>query len=328
MKLAQGHFVRELDFDPAQWQGLVELSGELKAELRAGSRPLRLAGQNYALIFEKTSTRTRAAFEVAARQEGAGTTYLDPVSSQFGHKESVKDSARVLGRMFDALVFRGTKQSDLEQLAEFAGVPVINALTDDWHPTQMLADALTIDEHVAKPLNEVAHTFIGDGRFNMGRSFLISSALLGMDTRLICPAGYAPEPELIEQATALASRTGGQVTVTDDLDAVVGSDAVSTDVWVSMGEAPEVWEERIRDLSPYRVDKKLMDHAGSDSIFLHCLPAFHDTETTVGKNIYDQFGLTEMEVTDEVFESSRSVVFDQAENRLHTIKAVLVTLLS
>jgi len=325
MTLSGRSFLKELDFTPDEWRAYLDLSRELKAELRAGHRPKRLEGLTIALIFEKSSTRTRCAFEVAAAHEGATTTYLDPQSSQLGHKESVADTARVLGRMFDALEFRGTKQSDVELLAEHSGVPVFNGLTDEWHPTQMLADALTISEHVDKPLAETAHAFVGDARFNMGRSTLISNALLGMDVRMIAPPGYEPPGDVIDQARTIAETTGARITITDDVAAIEGADAVSTDVWVSMGEAASVWEERINALFPYQVNAELMAATGNpDSIFLHCLPAFHDLETSVGRNIHERFGLSALEVTDDVFHSPNSHIFDQAENRLHTIKAVMV----
>lgn len=328
MTLRGRNFLQESDFTPAEWLSLVELSHTLKEERSRREFPRRLDGLQIALIFEKTSTRTRCAFEVAAADEGASTTYLDPAASQLGHKESIADTARVLGRMYDAIEFRGAAHADVLELAAHAGVPVYNGLTDDWHPTQMLADTLTITEHVDKPLGEVVTTYIGDGRFNTGRSFLVSGALAGMDTRLIAPAGYTPPADVIDVATKIAAETGGRITVTDEVEAVAGSDAVSTDVWVSMGEPADVWEERIAALLPYQVTSKVMDAAGENAVFMHCLPAFHNLETTVGRQVYERFGLAELEVTDEVFESERSVVFDQAENRMHTIKAVLVATLA
>lgn len=321
------HFLKEADFTPAEWVSFVDLAGELKAERAAGREQQRLAGKAIALIFEKTSTRTRAAFEVAAVHQGAATTYLDTSASQIGHKESIEDTARVLGRMYDAIEFRGDRQADVELLAESAGVPVYNGLTDDWHPTQMLADALTIREHVKKPFSDVISAYVGDARFNTGRSFLISAAMLGQDVRIIAPSGYEPPADVVELAESFAKDTGARITITDSLNAVEGADAISTDVWVSMGEAKEVWSERIGALLPYQVNAELMKKA-PDAVFMHCLPAFHDQETAIGREVYNAFNVTELEVTDEVFRSPASVVFDQAENRLHTIKAVMVSTLS
>lgn len=321
------HFLKEADFTPAEWVSFVDLAGELKAERAAGREQRRLAGKAIALIFEKTSTRTRAAFEVAAVHQGAATTYLDTSASQIGHKESIEDTARVLGRMYDAIEFRGDRQADVELLAESAGVPVYNGLTDDWHPTQMLADALTIREHVKKPFSDVISAYVGDARFNTGRSFLISAAMLGQDVRIIAPSGYEPPADVVELAESFAKDTGARITITDSLNAVEGADAISTDVWVSMGEAKEVWSERIGALLPYQVNAELMKKA-PDAVFMHCLPAFHDQQTAVGREVYNAFNVTELEVTDEVFRSPASVVFDQAENRLHTIKAVMVSTLS
>lgn len=321
------HFLKEADFTPAEWVSFVDLAGELKAERAAGREQQRLAGKAIALIFEKTSTRTRAAFEVAAVHQGAATTYLDTSASQIGHKESIEDTARVLGRMYDAIEFRGDRQADVELLAESAGVPVYNGLTDDWHPTQMLADALTIREHVKKPFSDVISAYVGDARFNTGRSFLISAAMLGQDVRIIAPSGYEPPADVVELAESFAKDTGARITITESLNAVEGADAISTDVWVSMGEAKEVWSERIGALLPYQVNAELMKKA-PDAVFMHCLPAFHDQETAVGREVYKAFNVTELEVTDEVFRSPASVVFDQAENRLHTIKAVMVSTLS
>lgn len=321
------HFLKEADFTPAEWVSFVDLAGELKAERAAGREQQRLAGKAIALIFEKTSTRTRAAFEVAAVHQGAATTYLDTSASQIGHKESIEDTARVLGRMYDAIEFRGDRQADVELLAESAGVPVYNGLTDDWHPTQMLADALTIREHVKKPFSDVISAYVGDARFNTGRSFLISAAMLGQDVRIIAPSGYEPPVDVVELAESFAKDTGARIAITDSLNAVEGADAISTDVWVSMGEAKEVWSERIGALLPYQVNAELMKKA-PDAVFMHCLPAFHDQQTAVGREVYNAFNVTELEVTDEVFRSPASVVFDQAENRLHTIKAVMVSTLS
>lgn len=320
-------FLKESDFSPEQWLSFVELAAELKAERHAGQERQRLAGRCIALIFEKTSTRTRCAFEVAAAHQGAMTTYLDTSASQIGHKESIEDTARVLGRMYDAIEFRGDRHEDVEALAATAGVPVYNGLTNDWHPTQMLADALTIREHVAAPMAEIVSTYVGDARYNTGRSFLVSGALLGQDVRIVAPEGYQPPADVVSLAEEIAADTGARITVTDSLDAVAGSHAVSTDVWVSMGESKDVWSDRIAALLPYQVNARLMASA-ADAVFMHCLPAFHDQNTSVGRDVYRDFGLAELEVTDEVFRSPASVVFDQAENRLHTIKAVMVATLS
>ncbi|MER7905658.1 ornithine carbamoyltransferase [[Kitasatospora] papulosa] len=324
------HFLKELDFTAEEFRGLVALSAELKAAKKAGAEVQRLRGRNIALIFEKTSTRTRCAFEVAAADQGASTTYLDPSGSQMGHKESVKDTARVLGRMFDAIEYRGDSQPAVEELAAYGGVPVYNGLTDDWHPTQMLADVLTMTEHSAKPLEEITFAYLGDARFNMGNSYLVTGALLGMDVRIVAPAAYWPAQDVVDRAHELAARSGARVTLTEDItEGVRGADFVVTDVWVSMGEPKDVWDERIASLSPYAVTMDVLRATGNDDVkFLHCLPAFHDLGTKVGKEIHERHGLSELEVTDEVFESSHSVVFDEAENRMHTIKAVLVATLA
>ncbi|MFI1884726.1 ornithine carbamoyltransferase [Streptomyces jumonjinensis] len=324
------HFLKELDFTPEEFRGLIDLAAELKAAKRAGAEVPRLRGKNIALIFEKASTRTRCAFEVAAADQGASTTYIDPAGSHIGRKESAKDTARVLGRMFDAIEFRGDAQATVEQLAEFAGVPVYNGLTDDWHPTQMLADVLTMTEHTDKPLNEIVFAYLGDARFNMGNSYLITGALLGMDVRIAAPRAYWPAEEFVGQARRLAESTGARITLTEEVaDAVRGADFVATDVWVSMGEPQEVWDERIKALLPYAVTMDVLRATGNPGVkFLHCLPAFHDLDTSVARGIHGRYGLTELEVTDEVFESAHSVVFDEAENRLHTIKAVMVATLA
>lgn len=328
MKIA--NFLKECDFSPAQWLELVDLSAQLKAERKSGQERQRLIGKTIALIFEKTSTRTRTAFEIAAFQQGAYTTYLDPSSSQLGHKESVADTARVLCRTYDGIEFRGASHDDIETLAEYSDVPVFNGLTDDWHPTQMLADALTIREHVAKPFIEVTHAYLGDARFNTGRSLLVSSAMLGMDVRIVAPKQYQPDSEAIEIAQEMAEKTGARITITDDVaGGVRGADVISTDVWVSMGEPKEVWAERISALRPYQVNAEVMKATGNpNTIFMHCLPAFHDLNTSIGRDIFDATGMDGLEVTHEVFESEASVVFDQAENRMHTIKAVLVAALA
>jgi ornithine carbamoyltransferase len=324
------HVLKELDFTAEEFRGLVELAAELKAAKRAGAEVPRLRGRNIALIFEKTSTRTRCAFEVAAADQGASTTYLDPSGSQIGHKESVKDTARVLGRMFDGIEYRGHGQQTVEELAAHAGVPVYNGLTDEWHPTQMLADVLTMTEHSAKPLTGIAYAYLGDARNNMGNSYLVTGALLGMDVRIAAPASLWPGDEVVARARELAAASGARITLTEDVaEGVRGADFVATDVWVSMGEPEEVWDERIGLLGPYAVTMDVLRATGrSDVKFLHCLPAFHDLGTRVGREIHQRHGRTSLEVTDEVFESEHSVVFDQAENRMHTIKAVLVATLA
>ncbi|MFC8428114.1 ornithine carbamoyltransferase [Streptomyces sp. NPDC057253] len=328
--LAGRHFLKELDFTAEEFLGLVELAAELKAAKKAGTETRHLNGKNIALIFEKTSTRTRCAFEVAAADQGASTTYLDPSGSQIGHKESVRDTARVLGRMYDGIEYRGDSQQKVEELAAYAGVPVYNGLTDDWHPTQMLADVLTMTEHTAKPVPEIAFAYLGDARFNMGNSYLITGALLGMDVRIVAPKTYWPAQEVVERARALALDSGARITLTESLEeGVLGADFVATDVWVSMGEPKEVWGERIAALAPYAVTMEVLGATGNADVkFLHCLPAFHDLGTKVGQEIFETHGLASLEVTDEVFESAHSVVFDEAENRLHTIKAVLVATLA
>jgi len=328
--LAGRHFLKELDFTAGEFLGLVELAAELKAAKKAGTETRYLQGKNIALIFEKTSTRTRCAFEVAAADQGASTTYLDPSGSQIGHKESVRDTARVLGRMYDGIEYRGDSQQKVEELAAYAGVPVYNGLTDDWHPTQMLADVLTMTEHSSKPVAQTAFSYLGDARFNMGNSYLITGALLGMDVRIVAPKTYWPAQDVVERARQLAVDSGARITLTESLEeGVLGADFVATDVWVSMGEPKEVWDDRITALKPYAVTMDVLRATGNPDVkFLHCLPAFHDLGTKVGQEIFDSHGLDSLEVTDEVFESAHSVVFDEAENRLHTIKAVLVATLA
>lgn len=323
-------FLKELDFSAAEFRDLIELAAELKAAKKAGTeRPL-LHGRNIALIFEKTSTRTRCAFEVAAADQGARTTYLDPSGSQMGHKESVKDTARVLGRMFDGIEYRGDSQDAVEELAAHAGVPVFNGLTDDWHPTQMLADVLTMIEHCAKPLERITFAYLGDARFNMGNSYLVTGALLGMDVRIVAPKAYWPAEPVVAAARELAARSGARITLTEDIaEGVAQADFVVTDIWVSMGEPKEAWDERIAVLSPYAVTMDVLRATGNPDVkFMHCLPAFHDLGTEVAREIHERHGLESLEVTDEVFESAHSIVFDEAENRLHTIKAVLVATLA
>nr|WBO80973.1 ornithine carbamoyltransferase [Streptomyces sp. SBE_14.2] len=329
--LAGRHFLKELDFTAEEFRGLVELAAELKAAKKAGTETQYLRGRNIALVFEKTSTRTRCAFEVAAADQGAATTYLDPAGSQIGHKESVKDTARVLGRMFDGIEYRGDSQDKVEELAAYAGVPVYNGLTDDWHPTQMLADVLTMLEHSPKTLDDtISFAYLGDARFNMGNSYLVTGALLGLDVRIVAPKAYWPAEHIVAEARRLAETSGARITLTESVtEGVLGADFVATDVWVSMGEPKEVWDERIKALSPYAVTMDVLRATGNPDVkFLHCLPAFHDLGTKVGREIFETHGLDSLEVTDEVFESPHSVVFDQAENRLHTIKAVLVATLA
>jgi ornithine carbamoyltransferase len=328
--LAGRHFLKELDFTREEFLGLIELAAELKTAKKAGTEQRYLSGRNIALIFEKTSTRTRCAFEVAAADQGASTTYLDPSGSQIGHKESVKDTARVLGRMYDGIEYRGDSQQKVEELAAHAGVPVFNGLTDDWHPTQMLADVLTMTEHTAKPVERISFAYLGDARFNMGNSYLITGALLGMDVRIVAPKAYWPAQEIVDRAHELAGAGGARITLTESVsEGVLGADFVATDVWVSMGEPKEVWDERITALAPYAVTMDVLRATGNPDVrFLHCLPAFHDLGTTVGREIHETHGLDSLEVTDEVFESPYSVVFDEAENRLHTIKAILVATLA
>jgi ornithine carbamoyltransferase len=323
-------FLKEIDFEPRELRHLLQLSEAMKIAKYAGTERPRLQGKEIALIFEKTSTRTRSAFEVASFDQGAHVTYLDPSGSQLGHKESVADTARVLGRMYDAIEFRGSAQADVEALAANAGVPVYNGLTNEWHPTQMLADFLTMREASGKPYDALSYAFVGDCRYNMGRSLLVMGALMGADVRLGGPAALRPPSDVVELANDIAKRTGASVTITEDPDvAVTGVDFIHTDVWVSMGEAKDVWDERVRLLSPYQVNAALLDRTGNPRVkLMHCLPAFHDPNTTVGREMMEHTGMPDgLEVTGEVFESAASVVFDQAENRLHTIKALLVATL-
>ncbi|MEW2548125.1 ornithine carbamoyltransferase [Streptomyces sp. NPDC047002] len=323
------HFLKELDFTPEEFRGLIDLAAELKAAKKAGTEVQRLRGRNIALIFEKASTRTRCAFEVAAADQGAATTCMDPAGSHIGKKESAKDTARVLGRMFDGIQYRGDAQATVEELAAHAGVPVFNGLTDDWHPTQMLADALTMTEHCDRPLSRTSFAYLGDARFNMGNSYLVTAALLGMDVRIVAPRAFWPAEEVLAAARKTAETTGARLHLTENVaEGVAGVDFVVTDVWVSMGEPKEVWDVRIAALAPYTVTMDVLRATGNPDVrFLHCLPAFHDLGTEVGREIHERYGLRELEVTDEVFESPHSVVFDEAENRLHTIKAVLVATL-
>ena len=330
MNLKGRHLLRLADFSPAEILYLLDLAAELKDAKRQGSETQQLNGREIALIFEKDSTRTRCAFEVAAYDQGAHVTFIGPSGSHMGHKETVKDTARVLGRMYDAIEYRGFAQQTAEELARWAGVPVYNGLTDEWHPTQILADFLTFREHVAKPLNEVVFCYLGDARFNMADSYLIGAAKLGMDVRVCSPSSLWPRDEIVDQARTVAGETGATITVTDDVAAAVaGCDVLITDVWVSMGEPDDVWAERIRLLSPYQVNAASMEATGNPDVkFMHCLPAFHNSDTQMGREISDKFGRESLEVTEEVFESPASLVFDEAENRLHTIKAVLVATLA
>ena len=318
-------FLKEVDFTPAEWGHLVDLSGELKRQRREGREEQRLRGKNFALIFEKGSTRTRAAFEVGARHQGAATTYLDPAGSHIGSKESAADTARVLERMYDGIEFRGAGQDIIETLAENADVPVWNGLTDEWHPTQALCDAFTMVESAGRPAETLSFAYLGDARFNTGNSMLTMGAMMGMDVRIVAPRAFAPDKRLIDAAREIAVSTGAKITVTDDpAEGVTGADFVHTDVWVSMGEPNGVWAERCRVLAPYRVTAQVMALAGPQAKFMHCLPAFHDLETSTARLVHDLTGMRELEVTDEVFRSDASIVFEQAENRLHTIKAVMV----
>jgi len=329
VNLRNRHFVKELDFTREEFLFLLKLAAELKGAKYGGYERPRLASKNIALIFEKSSTRTRTAFEVAAHDQGAHVTYLEPSGSQIGHKESMKDTARVLGRTFDGIEYRGFAQETVEILAEYAGVPVWNGLTDQFHPTQILADVLTMTEHSDKPLTEIAYCYLGDARNNMGNSLMVAGCKLGMEVRLCAPEHLWPAEELVKTCTEIAGETGARLTLTQDIDeGVRGVDFLYTDVWVSMGEKPEVWGERIELLKPYQVNLDVVRRTGNPKVrFLHCLPAFHNRETKVGGEIFEKYGLNGMEVTDEVFESEHSIVFDQAENRMHTIKAVMVATL-
>ncbi|WP_406298879.1 ornithine carbamoyltransferase [Embleya sp. NBC_00888] len=327
--LRHRNFLKELDFTPKEFNHLLDLAADLKAAKYAGNERKRLVGKNIALIFEKTSTRTRCAFEVAAYDQGAGVTYLDPSGSQIGHKESMKDTARVLGRMYDGIEYRGSKQEYVEELGKYAGVPVWNGLTDEWHPTQMLADMLTMREHSDKPLHQVSFAYLGDARNNMGNSLMITAAMLGMDVRMVAPEELWNDAEIVAKAKEIATATGARITHTADVaEGVKGVDFLYTDVWVSMGEPKEVWDTRIAQLKAYQVNMDVVKATGNPKVkFMHCLPAFHDRNTKVGQDIFEKTGMEALEVTDEVFESDFSIVFDEAENRLHTIKAVMVATL-
>ena len=328
MNLQNQHFLKLLDLTPDQIGGLLDLAAELKAKKKAGTPHRLCEGKSIALIFEKTSTRTRCAFEVAAADLGMHPTYLDPSGSQIGKKESIADTARVLGRMYDAIEYRGYGQAIVEELAQYAGVPVYNGLTNEFHPTQILADFLTIREHFGT-LQGKKLVYMGDARYNMGNSLMVGCAKMGMHFVACAPKKYFPNAELVKECQAIAQDTGATLEfIENPMTATKNADVIYTDVWVSMGEPDEVWEERIRDLSPYQVNKALMDNAGAQCRFMHCLPAFHDLNTTIGKQIHDKFGIDCMEVTDEVFESEQSIVFDEAENRMHTIKAVIAATLA
>ena len=321
-------FLKLLDLTPAQIAGLLDLAADLKAKKKAGIPHKLCEGKNIVLLFEKDSTRTRCAFEVAGHDLGMGVTYLGPTGSQMGKKESIADTARVLGRMYDGIEYRGYGQSIVEELAKFAGVPVWNGLTNEFHPTQILADFLTIREHFGD-LKGKKLVYCGDARYNMGNSLMVGCAKMGMHFVACAPEAYFPAPELIEECQAVAAETGATLEfITDPMEATKGADVIYTDVWVSMGEPDSVWAERIEALTPYQVNKAMMDNAGPQCRFMHCLPAFHDLNTVIGKQIHEKFGLTAMEVTDEVFESEQSIVFDEAENRLHTIKAVMAATLA
>lgn len=322
-------FLKLLDFTPAEIRFLLDLSVDLKKAKYAGTEQQRLKGKNIALIFEKDSTRTRCAFEVAAFDQGAHVTYLGPSGSQIGKKESMKDTARVLGRLYDGIEYRGFGQAIVEELARYAGVPVWNGLTNEFHPTQILADLLTMMEHSDKPLHQMSFAYCGDARNNMGNSLMVGAAKMGMDFRAVAPKQVWPNEELVAKCREIAAQTGARITLTENVDeGVKGVDFLYTDVWVSMGEPDHVWEERIKLLRPYQVNKEMVEKTGNPKVkFLHCLPSFHNRETAVGEQIYQKFGLEAMEVTDDVFESEHSVVFDQAENRMHTIKAVMVATL-
>lgn len=327
--LRNRHFLKLLDFTPEEIGFLLNLSMDLKKAKYAGTEQQRLKGKNIALIFEKASTRTRCAFEVAAFDQGALVSYLGPSGTQIGSKETMKDTARVLGRMYDGIEYRGFGQSIVEELAEYAGVPVWNGLTNEFHPTQILADFLTMMEHSDKPLHQVSFAYLGDARNNMGNSLMVGAAKMGMDFRAVAPAGGQPDKKLVDQCLEIAKQTGARITITDQVEVgVKGVDFLYTDVWLSMGEDPSLWENRIKEMLPYQVNKSMLEKTGNPKVkFLHCLPAFHNRDTKVGEEIYQKYGIEAMEVSEEVFESEASIVFDEAENRLHTIKAVMVATL-
>ncbi len=324
------NFLKLLDFNKDELRYFLDLSKKLKADKYAGKEEKKLIGKNFALIFEKASTRTRCAFEVAALDQGAHTTYLGPSGSQIGYKESMKDTARVLSGMYDGIEYRGFGQNIVEELGEYSSVPVWNGLTNEYHPTQILADFLTMEEHSTKPIEEMSFCYIGDARYNMGNSLLIGGAIMGMNVRICAPQGFLPDEKLVEQCYAIAKESGAKITITDNVaEAVAGVDFLYTDVWVSMGEPEEAWAERITLMKPYQVNSKVVELTGNNDVkFMHCLPAFHNRETTMGKEIYEKYGMDGLEVTEDVFESGHSIVFDEAENRMHTIKAVMVATLT
>jgi ornithine carbamoyltransferase len=327
--LRNRNFLKLLDFTPKEMKFMLDMAADLKKAKYAGTEQQKLKGKNIALIFEKASTRTRCAFETAAYDQGANVTYLGPTGSQMGKKETMKDTARVLGRMYDGIEYRGFGQAIVEELGKYAGVPVWNGLTDEFHPTQVMADFLTMTEHVDKPLHRVSFAFCGDARNNMGNSLMVGAAKMGMDFRAVAPKAYWPDEELVKTCRKIAEETGAVITLTENVDeGVKGVDFLYTDVWVSMGEPDEVWAERIKLMMPYQVNASMIKKTGNPKVkFLHCLPSFHNTDTAIGKEIYEKYGIEAMEVTDEIFESEHSVVFDEAENRLHTIKAIMVATL-
>ncbi len=327
--LRNRNFLKLLDFSHEEIKFLLNLSLDLKKAKYSGTEQMKLVGKNIALIFEKSSTRTRCAFEVAALDQGAHVTYLGPSGSQIGNKETMKDTARVLGRMYDGIEYRGFGQDIVEELGKFAGVPVWNGLTNEYHPTQVLADFLTMMEHSDKPIDKITFAYLGDARNNMGNSLMVGAAKMGMDFRSVAPVEYQTSGDLVEKCKSIAAANGGKLLITDNIEeGVKGADFLYTDVWVSMGEADSVWEERINLLKPYQINKKVMDLTGNDKVkFLHCLPAFHNRDTKIGEEIYQKFGIDSMEVSEEVFESEASIVFDEAENRMHTIKAVMLATL-
>ena len=323
------HFLKLLDFSAEEIRGLLDLAHDLKKQKATNTEVQKLQGKNIALIFEKTSTRTRCAFEVAAYDQGAKVTYLGPSGTQIGHKESIKDTARVLGRMYDGIEYRGFGQNIVEELAQYAGVPVWNGLTDEFHPTQILADFMTMEEHCSKPLQRISFCYMGDARNNMANSLMVGAAIMGMDVRLAAPKSVQPDENLVQQCREIAKKSGATITITNEIDkAVNGVDFLYTDVWVSMGEPKEVWKDRVALLHPYQINADIIARTNNPHVkVLHCLPAFHNRETSVGEQMYQEFGLEALEITEEVFESEASIVFDEAENRLHTIKAVMVATL-
>lgn len=327
--LRNRNFLKLLDFTPKEIKYMLDLAAELKAAKYAGTEQPRLKGKNIVLLFEKDSTRTRCAFETAAHDQGAHVTYLGPSGSQMGKKESMKDTARVLGRMYDGIEYRGFDQTIVESLAEYAGVPVWNGLTNEFHPTQILADFLTMMEHSDKPLHQMSFAYLGDARYNMGNSLMVGAAKMGMDFRAVAPKAFWPDAKLVEECKKIAAETGAKITLTEDVnEGVKGVDFLYTDVWVSMGEPMEAWGERIAALKNYQVNMNVIKATGNPNVkFLHCLPAFHNLETTIGREVYEKYGMNGLEVTEDVFESKHSIVFDEAENRLHTIKAVMVATL-